>query len=58
MPDAPHFIYFADPMCSWCYGFSPVMGALARQFEGRLPVRVVMGGAAGDVDKVDFSVGP
>lgn len=38
------FIYFADPMCSWCYGFGPVISALARQFEGRLPVRVVMGG--------------
>jgi hypothetical protein len=20
--DEPHLIYFADPMCSWCYGFS------------------------------------
>lgn len=39
-----HFLYFADPMCSWCYGFSPVMIALAKQFEGRLPVRVVTGG--------------
>ena len=40
----PHFIYFADPMCSWCYGFAPVMRRLADHFEGRLPVRVVMGG--------------
>jgi putative protein-disulfide isomerase len=39
-----HFIYFADPMCSWCYGFAPVIAELARHFEGRLPVRVVMGG--------------
>jgi len=39
-----HFIYFADPMCSWCYGFAPVIRALAQQFEGRLPVRMVMGG--------------
>lgn len=38
------FLYFADPMCSWCYGFGPVVGALAKRFEGRLPVRVVMGG--------------
>lgn len=42
--DALHFIYFADPMCSWCYGFTPVIGALAQRFEGRLPVRLVMGG--------------
>jgi putative protein-disulfide isomerase len=39
-----HFVYFADPMCSWCYGFSPVIGALAEHFAGRLPVRLVMGG--------------
>jgi putative protein-disulfide isomerase len=44
MAEPRHFIYIADPMCSWCYGFSPVMAALARHFEGRLPVRVVMGG--------------
>ena len=43
-PDALHFLYFADPMCSWCYGFAPVIGALARRFEERLPVRLVMGG--------------
>jgi putative protein-disulfide isomerase len=37
-------IYFADPMCSWCYGFSPVVAALAEQLEGRLPLDLVMGG--------------
>jgi putative protein-disulfide isomerase len=42
--EMPHFIYFADPMCSWCYGFAPVVEELARRFEGRLPVRIVMGG--------------
>ena len=42
--DDLHFIYFADPMCSWCYGFAPVVAELARRFEGRLPVRLVMGG--------------
>jgi putative protein-disulfide isomerase len=42
--NARHFIYFADPMCSWCYGFAPVVAALAQHFEGRLPVRIVMGG--------------
>ncbi|MBI3230169.1 MAG: DsbA family protein [Burkholderiales bacterium] len=24
----PHFIYITDPMCSWCYGFSPELQAL------------------------------
>jgi putative protein-disulfide isomerase len=37
-------IYFADPMCSWCYGFSPVITALAERFEDRLPLELVMGG--------------
>ncbi len=41
---AKTFVYFADPMCSWCYGFSPVIAALARRFEGRLGLRIVMGG--------------
>lgn len=39
-----HFFYFADPMCSWCYGFSPVIQQLKSNFEGRLPVRIVVGG--------------
>jgi len=38
------FVYFADPMCSWCYGFSPVIAELAERFEGRLGLHVVMGG--------------
>jgi putative protein-disulfide isomerase len=28
LPDQKHLVYFADPMCSWCYGFSPVIAAL------------------------------
>jgi putative protein-disulfide isomerase len=39
-----HLIYFADPMCSWCYGFSPVIDEVRRAFGHELPVRVVMGG--------------
>jgi len=38
--DDPHLIYFADPMCSWCWGFAPVIAAAAE----RLPVRLVLGG--------------
>ncbi|MFN3515107.1 MAG: DsbA family protein [Phenylobacterium sp.] len=41
---APHLIYFADPMCSWCYGFSPVIAAIRREFGRSLPIRLVMGG--------------
>lgn len=39
-----HFLYFADPMCSWCYGFGPVVAQMVTRFEGRLGLRVVMGG--------------
>jgi putative protein-disulfide isomerase len=40
----PHLIYFSDPMCSWCYGFSPVVDEIRRSFGRALPIRVVMGG--------------
>jgi putative protein-disulfide isomerase len=42
--DGPHLIYFADPMCSWCYGFSPVIARIRREFGRALPIRLVMGG--------------
>jgi len=37
-------IYVADPMCSWCYGFAPVISALAERFEAELPLRLMLGG--------------
>jgi putative protein-disulfide isomerase len=40
-----HLLYVADPMCSWCYGFSPVITAVADHFGQRgVPVKVLMGG--------------
>jgi putative protein-disulfide isomerase len=39
-----HLLYIADPMCSWCYGFSPVIAQVAENLAGYAPVRVVMGG--------------
>ena len=39
----PYLVYFADPMCSWCYGFGPELDALMRERPG-LRVDVVMGG--------------
>jgi putative protein-disulfide isomerase len=41
---AKQLVYVADPMCSWCYGFSPVIRAIAERFEERMPFRLVMGG--------------
>lgn len=37
-------IYLTDPMCSWCYGFAPVVGRICEDYAGRLPLRVVLGG--------------
>jgi putative protein-disulfide isomerase len=42
--DEPHLIYFADPMCSWCYGFSPVIARIRAEFGRSLPIRLIMGG--------------
>lgn len=37
-------IYFADPMCSWCWGFQPVMTAVRAAFGERLQPLLIMGG--------------
>ncbi len=37
-------IYFADPMCSWCWGFSGVIQKLQEDFYSQLPIRLIMGG--------------
>jgi putative protein-disulfide isomerase len=42
--DQPQLIYFADPMCSWCWGFAPVIEAIDAAWGDRLPIRLVMGG--------------
>lgn len=36
------FIYVGDPMCSWCWGFAPVLERLDAHYD--LPVRTVVGG--------------
>lgn len=49
--DGPHLIYFSDPMCSWCYGFSPVIEEIRRAYGDALPIRVVMGGLRPGTDR-------
>jgi putative protein-disulfide isomerase len=39
---AARLLYVADPMCSWCWGFAPVLERLHDDFE--LPVEVIVGG--------------
>lgn len=43
-PALPQLLYFADPMCSWCWGFSPVIYQLRDKFAERLVIAMVMGG--------------
>ena len=40
----PMMLYFADPMCSWCWGFSPVIARLRETFEDRFDVQLIAGG--------------
>ena len=44
--DANCVVYVGDPMCSWCWGFAPVMDALHGRYG--LSVRMVMGGLRSD----------
>lgn len=41
---APLLWYFADPMCSWCWGFSPVIEAVREAYHERLKIALVLGG--------------
>jgi putative protein-disulfide isomerase len=38
-----HLVYFADPLCSWCYGFGPELARLLARYPGAR-VDLVMGG--------------
>ena len=40
----PKLCYFADPMCSWCWGFTPVIEEIEKAYKDRLKVNFVMGG--------------
>ena len=46
MPKTPSrtLWYFADPMCSWCWGFSPVISVIKDVYADRLKVALLLGG--------------
>lgn len=55
MPDTPatpgpaagldlEFLYVGDPMCSWCWGFAPVLDQLREHYD--IPLSVIVGGLA------------
>jgi putative protein-disulfide isomerase len=41
---SPILWYFADPMCSWCWGFSPVIEAVRDAYRDRMKISLVLGG--------------
>ncbi|HBS04822.1 MAG TPA: DsbA family protein [Leptospiraceae bacterium] len=41
---AEAILYIGDPMCSWCYGFNPVLGKVEEVYGDRIPLKAVMGG--------------
>ena len=41
---SPQILYFGDPMCSWCWGFAPVLKAIDVAFGTVAPVSLVVGG--------------
>ena len=43
-PENPLLLYVTDPMCAWCYGFTPVIRRLKALWFGRLSVQVLVGG--------------
>lgn len=36
--------YFADPMCSWCWGFAPVVSAIKDAYRDDLQIALILGG--------------
>lgn len=51
---ASRLLYVMDPMCSWCWGFAPVVEALAEQAAAAgVPLQVVVGGLRRDQVAID-----
>lgn len=45
MPETPAtLMYIGDPMCSWCWGFAPVLQRIQKEYEGRLVIEPIVGG--------------
>ncbi|MCW9034975.1 MAG: DsbA family protein [Rhodospirillales bacterium] len=45
-------IFFGDPMCSWCWGFAPVMRSIAETYGDEIPLSMVVGGLRAGNTKV------
>lgn len=41
---SPILWYFADPLCSWCWGFAPVISSIREAYRDRVKVALMLGG--------------
>jgi putative protein-disulfide isomerase len=51
MKENSRLIYVHDPMCSWCWGFSPTLARLRRQLPTALEFASLLGGLAADSEQ-------
>ncbi len=42
--ESPVLWYFADPMCSWCWGFTPAIDTLRAHYRSQMKIALVLGG--------------
>ncbi|TPE44456.1 DsbA family protein [Pontibacter mangrovi] len=43
LPENLSLLYVTNPMCAWCYGFTPVVRRLKALWQGQLDVQVLFG---------------
>ncbi len=49
-------IYVVDPMCSWCWGFSPVFEQISQTYEEQIVIDILLGGLRpGNTERFDES---
>lgn len=44
MTSPPVLWYFADPMCSWCWGFAPVIEGIKDAYREQVRIALILGG--------------
>jgi putative protein-disulfide isomerase len=44
--EKPQLMYVYDPLCGWCYGFSPVVEQLKNKYAGKVTWQIYSGGLA------------
>jgi putative protein-disulfide isomerase len=51
MNKTEEIIFVADPMCSWCWGFEPVMSSLVANLPDTIKVSLLLGGLRAEGDQ-------